>query len=121
MSKARWRASSCDGRSTGSSGAGSGAMGGGGDDDGIAASLNGRERRHKSMPQRARVGANLQCAVRVLQMCFTSGHTSGGEDHSLWSYYSEEAEEGRRERKLGPALRILLIRFPNLRSLMSRT
>jgi hypothetical protein len=73
------------------------------------------------MPQRARVGASLQCAVRVLQTCFKSGHTSGGEDHSLWSYYSEEVEEGRRERKLGPALRILLIRFPNLRSLMSRT
>jgi hypothetical protein len=45
-----------------------------------------------------------------------AGHTSGGEDHSLWSHYSEEIEEGSRERKLGPALRIVLIRFPNPRS-----
>ena len=97
-----------------------GGMGGGGDVGGIAASLNGRERRYKSMPQFARVGADLRCALRVLQMRSTSGHTSGGEDHSLWSYYSEEVEEGSRERKPGPALRILLIRFPNLRSQVSR-
>ena len=32
-------------------------MGGGGDDDGIAASLNGRERRHKSMTGFARGAA----------------------------------------------------------------
>src|SRR5579863_8808823 len=44
MSRARWRASSCDARSTEPSGG----MGGGGVDGGIAASLNGRERRHKS-------------------------------------------------------------------------
>src|SRR5277367_4529249 len=37
-------------------------------------------------------------------------------DHSVWSDYSEEVEEGSRERKPGPALKILLIRFPNLRS-----
>ena len=72
------------------------------------------------MPQRAWVGADLRCAVPVLPMRSTRGHTSGGEDHSLWSYYSEEVEEGSRERKLGPALRILLIRFPNLRSQVSR-
>jgi hypothetical protein len=52
---------------------------------------------------------------RVLQMGWEDGTRVVG-SHSLWSIYSEEVEEGSRERKLGPALRILLIRFPNLRS-----
>jgi len=53
-------------------------------------------------------------------MLYTRTHEWRG-NHSVWSHYSEEVEEGSRERKLGPALRILLIRIPSLRSLMSRT
>ena len=47
--------------------------------------------------------------------CGKKAHEWWG-DHSVWSDYSEEGEEGSRERKPGPALRILLIRSPDLRS-----
>src|SRR5580693_2444521 len=37
-------------------------------------------------------------------------------NHSVWITYSEKTGERGRERRWGPALRILLIRFPNPRS-----
>ena len=97
---------------------GSGGDGGGEDDGGgISASLNAHERQHKEVVV-AVFGPRADTDREICEWFMTRAHVTRviAIPGDVRSYSEGARERGSRERRWGPALKILLIRFPNLHS-----
>ena len=75
---------------------------------------NPAEKDRSRVIRRQRFDLLKQCSAERPRLLHKAHEWRG--NHSVLSDYSEEGKGGSGERRWGPALKILLIRFPNLRS-----